>query len=645
MGRRQILSLMVVGAMAFTMTACGGSNSTSSSASSAKASSGAVSSATGASSSTSTAAASSSQVVSETSTEETPAVAASIDFEDGNFGFVGIDKVVNRAADDSTFEVADFNGSKALKVTPTGTGSIDVAIQADALLGADAGKLKTVEMSAGIENPDGKFSAVSGNIYGLVGENKDQTQDAWSVYLETANPKTITYTVPDGYTFGEGNYLVVSVESDVAKDAGGTPAILYLDDITFKDADGNVLKADSTAQFASQDTGNDRSNLFALTSPTEIEGFQVSADAWAQAGIDLTEDQIKAIDKNTVFEISYTSETGNMWLVFPGAEKGWMRIGVGDADGSGQGYAYLNSSKNIAQVDFKTISKYLGKDPTKWGTTLQCESDGKWEVYSVKMGKKAKHYTLNGGVSIEGFQKKADGWAQDGVEVSEDVMKTLVPGTAIEIDYTSETGEIWLVFPGAEKGWMRIGVGDYDGSGQGYGIFDGSKCFITYETIAKYLGEDTSKWGTTIQCEASSAWEVFDVKIGKAVVMKANNRQTEVEGFATSADGWAQAGADLTEDQIKALVPGSVININYTSESGEIWLVFPGAEKGWMRIGVGNFDGSGQGFAAYDGSHAQVTYETIAKYLGDDTSKWGTTLQCEASTAWEVYGINIGQTK
>lgn len=515
MGRRQILSLMVVGAMAFTMTACGGSNSTSSSASSAKASSGAVSSATGASSSTSTAAASSSQVVSETSTEETPAVAASIDFEDGNFGFVGIDKVVNRAADDSTLEVADFNGSKALKVTPTGTGSIDVAIQADALLGADAGKLKTVEMSAGIENPDGKFSAVSGNIYGLVGENKDQTQDAWSVYLETANPKTITYTVPDGYTFGEGNYLVVSVESDVAKDAGGTPAILYLDDITFKDADGNVLKADSTAQFASQDTGNDRSNLFALTSPTEIEGFQVSADAWAQ----------------------------------------------------------------------------------------------------------------------------------DGVEVSEDVMKTLVPGTAIEIDYTSETGEIWLVFPGAEKGWMRIGVGDYDGSGQGYGIFDGSKCFITYETIAKYLGEDTSKWGTTIQCEASSAWEVFDVKIGKAVVMKANNRQTEVEGFATSADGWAQAGADLTEDQIKALVPGSVININYTSESGEIWLVFPGAEKGWMRIGVGNFDGSGQGFAAYDGSHAQVAYETIAKYLGDDTSKWGTTLQCEASTAWEVYGVNIGQTK
>jgi hypothetical protein len=125
--------------------------------------------------------------------------------------------------------------------------------------------------------------------------------------------------------------------------------------------------------------------------------------------------------------------------------------------------------------------------------------------------------------------------------------------------------------------------------------------------------------------------------------MVANNKQVEVAGFNVTGDGWGQNGVDLDETAIAALQPGCVININYSSESGEIWLVFPGSEAGWMRIGVGDYDGSGQGYSVFDGSHAQVTYDTIAQYLGDDVSKWGTTLQCEASSAWEVYSVTIGQ--
>ena len=323
-------------------------------------------------------------------------------------------------------------------------------------------------------------------------------------------------------------------------------------------------------------------------------------------------------------------------------EAGWTRVGVGDADGSGNGYAYVNGSGNTAQIDYDTIASILGDDVSKWGTTLQCESDGEWEVFSIKMGKKAPSYALSGAIDIEGFNKSAGGWAQDGVDVSEDVIAALVPGSAIEIDYTSETGEVWLVFPGAEVGWTRVGVGDYDGSGNGYGVFDGSKCFITYETIASILGDDTSKWGTTIQCEASSAWEVYSVKVGKALEFQANNHTLEIEGFSKSAGGWAQDGVDVSEDVIAALKAGSTIDISYTSESGEMWLVFPGAEAGWTRVGVGDFDGSGNGYAAYDGSHAQITFDTIAGILGDDTSKWGTTIQCEASSTWEVYSVSVG---
>lgn len=48
-----------------------------------------------------------------------PAGEVSIDFEDGVYGFVGIDKTVNPVGDDSTLSVADFGGSKALKLCPT----------------------------------------------------------------------------------------------------------------------------------------------------------------------------------------------------------------------------------------------------------------------------------------------------------------------------------------------------------------------------------------------------------------------------------------------------------------------------------------------------------------------------------------------
>ena len=189
-----------------------------------------------------------------------PAGEVSIDFEDGVYGFVGIDKSVNPVGDDSTLSVADFGGSKALKVVSNGKAPY-VAIQVDALLGERAASVKTVEMSLGIENPDGAFNAVSGKIYAFLGAENERKDGDWSVYLETANPKTAVYTVPDEMSFGEGNYMVVSLETDNGKDAGATPAILYIDNIAFKDASGNVITADTTAEYVSTTTEVDRSNL------------------------------------------------------------------------------------------------------------------------------------------------------------------------------------------------------------------------------------------------------------------------------------------------------------------------------------------------------------------------------------------------
>ena len=567
---------------------------------------------------------------------------ASIDFEDGVFGFVGVDKTVNSAGDDSVISVEDYNGSKALKVVSQGKASY-VGIQADALLGSSASSLKTIELTIGTENPDGEFGACSGKIYAFTGEDNTRNEGPWSVYLENDNPKTAAFEIPEGQTFGEGNYIVVSLETDTAKDKGATPANFYIDNITFKDASGNVLAADTSVEYVSASTGADRSNLCALTGAVEFEGFAVSGDGWAQNGVAMTPEIIEALVPGSVVEITYTSETGDMWIVMNEAEAGWMRVAQGDADGSGSDAAYINNSKNTAQITFEQIAALCGDDVSKWGSTMQCEASGAWEVQSVKVGQKAPSYALANAVEFEGFTASGDGWSQAGAAMTPEIIEALVPGSVVEITYTSETGDMWIVMNEAEAGWMRVGQGNADGSGSDSAVFDGSKCYITFEQIAALCGDDVSKWGSTMQCEASGAWEVYGIRVGTANEFKMVNKLVPFEGFAVSGDGWSQNGVAMTPEVIEALVPGSVVVITYASETGDMWVVMNEAEAGWMRVGQGNADGSGSDSAAFDGTTCQITYEQIAALCGDDVSKWGSMIQCEASGAWEVFSVAVGQ--
>ncbi len=573
----------------------------------------------------------------------TYATTPSIDFEDGNFAFAAVNTSIG-GADKSELSVEDFGGSKALKVTNKEGGNMFLAINVSALLGDNVAKLAKVQFDIGTESADGAFYSSSGRLYTYTGQdNAESKLDEWSVYIDTANPKTTAMDV-SGFEAGADNYIVISKETDVAADKGVGMQNMFVDNLTLLDADGNTLEADSSAEFGSPSgfaAGVDRSHLWAMTKVVNFEGFSTGAAGWAQDGFDMPQEIIDALVPGAVVEIEYTSTTGNMWLVMPDSEAGWMRVGVGDADGSGQGYAYVNSSKNIAQVTFDQLAQYLGDDVSKWGARMQCESDGDWTVSSVKVGQAAPSYALVNPVVFEGFATSADGWAQSGFTMPQEIIDALVPGSVVEISYKSDTGNMWLVMNECEAGWMRVGVGDADGSGQGYAVADGSKAFVTYEDLAQYCGDDVSKWGSTMQCESDGAWEVYGIRVGQSIEFAPTNKQIDL-GAAVSGDGWAQDGVDLSEEALAALVPGSYINIQYTSESGEIWVVMPDAQAGWMRVGVGDFDGSGQGYAAYDGKNCQIPYEMIAEYCGDDVSTWGTRIQFEASTPWSVTGATIG---
>ena len=567
----------------------------------------------------------------QTTTEPSVTSNASIDFEDGQMGFVEVYSAPANAAD-VELNVVDFGGSKALEVKNL-TGKVPfVGIDVSSLCGADTAKIASVSMKLGVSYEDGSFSACAGKITTWTGEDLVQTGYDWSVYMESKNPKVATVDV-SGVPFvaDAKNIMVLSLETDNGIDAGHGNATLYVDDITFYDASGNVLTADQSVAFAApagySDSGRDSSNLFAVKNAVEFEGFQTSADAWTQAGFTMPQEILDALVPGSVVEIEYKSETGNMWLVMNEAQAGWMRVGQAGTDDP----AYQNNSHNIAQVTYEQLAALCTDDVSTWGSTMQCESDGAWEVFSVKVGQQAKNIAVVNGVDFAGFATKAGAWSQDGFDMPQEIIDALVPGAVVEVTYSSETGNMWLVMPDSTAGWMRVGqAGTEDPA-----LCDGQKCYVTYEQIAALCGNDVSTWGARMQCEADGEWEVYSVKVGTAAEFAPVNKLVAFEGFETSGDAWAQAGFTMPQEILDALVPGAVVTIQYSSETGNIWIVMNEAQAGWMRVGQAGTEDP----ALCNGTYAQITYEQLAALCTDDVSTWGSTMQCEADGAWEVYGV------
>ena len=556
---------------------------------------------------------------------------ASVDFEDGQMGFVQAYSAPANAAD-VELSVQDFDGSKALVIKNL-TGKVPfVGIDVSSLCGANVADIAAVSMKLGVSYEDGSFSACAGKITTWTGTDLVQTGYDWAVYMESKNPKVATVDVSGvPFTADANNIIVLSLETDNGVDAGHGNATLYVDDITFYDKSGNVITADKTVAFAEpagySSSGRDSSNLYAVKGAVNFEGFATSAAAWTQDGFDMPQEIIDALVPGSVVEIEYKSETGNMWIVMPDSEKGWMRVGQAGTDDP----AYINNSGNIAQITYEQLAALCGDDVSTWGARMQCEADGEWEVFSVKVGQQAKNMAVVNGVDFAGFATKADAWAQDGLDMPQEIIDALVPGSVVEITYSSESGNMWIVMPDSEKGWMRVGQAGTDDPA----ICDGQKCYVTYEQLAALCGEDVSTWGARMQCEADSAWEVYSVKVGMAAEFAPLNKLVKFEGFETSAAAWAQDGFDMPQEIIDALVPGAVVTICYSSDTGNVWIVMPDAEKGWMRVGQAGTEDP----ALCNGTYAQITYEQLAALCGDDVSTWGARMQCESDGAWEVYGV------
>ena len=83
-----------------------------------------------------------------------------------------------------------------------------------------------------------------------------------------------------------------------------------------------------------------------------------------------------ALVPGAVINISYESETGNIWIVMPDAAAGWSRVQQQTAATDGK----------TAQITYEQIAAVCGDDASTWGARMQFESDGAWKVYAVTVG-------------------------------------------------------------------------------------------------------------------------------------------------------------------------------------------------------------------------------------------------------------------
>ena len=94
------------------------------------------------------------------------------------------------------------------------------------------------------------------------------------------------------------------------------------------------------------------------------------------SGTEMPENIVAALVPGAVINISYESETGNIWIVMPDAAAGWFRVQQQTAATDGK----------TAQITYEQIAAVCGDDVSTWGARMQFESDGAWKVYAVTVG-------------------------------------------------------------------------------------------------------------------------------------------------------------------------------------------------------------------------------------------------------------------
>jgi len=358
---KKFLSLITAFILIFSLAACGTANGTANTGGTDSGGGNNASDSTGGSTDSSTD--SSEQTGSDANPVRLSAARpGAIDFADGNISFIAIDESQGDASKGVEISVEEQFGAKMLKIVNNADGKPYVAIDASSLLGDRISDMRSMECTVATVHPDGNFYAASGTIYGYCGEERTEIKDKkWSVFLEDKNPnlakfemsKEKEYMVPDSY-----NFFVFSIDAD-----NGEGVVLYIGDICFLDASGNVLPVDTSVSFnAPAGFGKmDVSNLIGISGETDINATGSSSGSWGQAvSIDTNRSDTGTFDVNwispgCVLTVFYTSENAPEVIIqswTDGAPVSWAKVEP----------FTVNDSGTIAQFSYEDMIAAFGTD-------------------------------------------------------------------------------------------------------------------------------------------------------------------------------------------------------------------------------------------------------------------------------------------
>ncbi|MCL2717771.1 MAG: hypothetical protein FWE14_03205 [Lachnospiraceae bacterium] len=543
----------------------------------------------------------------------------SIDFADGNYGFIAMyTGPVN--ADNSELSVVDWNGSKALQVKNVDGQKSYIAIDIGSVLGNDIANLAGIDMTIGTSH-DGGFSAISGKYQAWVGNQLYSNTEAFSVYLANRNPNrgVVSNEITDLFTAGTENLLIMYLDTDTGPEQGNGFVTFYIGDIRFLDSAGNTLKGDSTVAFNGPDAfydegGLDR-NMYYLANAVEVDGFAgTGGGGWSQVYVALSDDEKAMLVPGSMIEINYNS-AGPAWVGYNGDD--WIRVNWD--------HESILTGDGIVQFSFEQMEAAFGEGFAGNDFELFVEASEDFEVLNLRIGTAVPIYALGKQHDIAGFAGTGGGgWSQVYVPLTDEEKAMLVPGSVIEIAYAS-AGPAWVGYNGDD--WIRVNW-DHESILTGDGIVQ-----FSFEEMEAAFGEGFAGNDFELFVESSEDFEIFHVKIGLPI-LKSKVVETEITGFAgTGGGGWSQVYVPLTDDEKALLVPGAIITFAFDS-IGTAWIGYNGAD--WIRV---NWDADAVNSG---GGLAQSTFEEMEAAFGEGFADTDFELFVEASEDFEVFYLKIG---
>ena len=390
-----------------------------------------------------------------------PAVAteATIDFEDGNYGFVMV-RTKPRKADLSNLSLVDYNGSKAVFVENQGGAEMHVGIDVDAILGDKVTEVRKITMTVGETHPDGKFAAMSGYLAAFVGADLTETKlETWAVYMKNKNPKVVTFNLPEGTSFTAGNDNYITLVKD--DDAGAALGSIYIDDICFYDAAGNLLKGDTTVVMeAPKDFLAVVEEEEPAANVVKVEGDSAYVGDWGQSAVVPADVLAQFAGKDVSVKVKFELTNDKDYYIWAPMDGAWGKLGtqvVLPAEAEGK---YRAQEDGTIAIDDRTITELNLTLPAALVDTMIATGDGTFfgmvygvVAYEIELSSAAATKIVE---KVAGDESYVGDWGQSAVVPNEVLAKFAGKDVKVTVKYELTNDKDYYIWAPMNGSWEKL---------------------------------------------------------------------------------------------------------------------------------------------------------------------------------------------